>query len=92
MGIIDWEGSGYYPRWWEFVKTLRGETKSDTEWKALLREYMECDGGDEAAKFWQYCYNLRKYPKLSKNGEETLAALYVEAGVKGVGSEKVQNP
>lgn len=89
MGIIDWERSGYYPRWWEYVGTLTRESESDAEWKALLREYMECDGREEAAKVWKYCYLLRRYPNLSKYQEEALAALYVEAGVKGEESKKV---
>jgi aminoglycoside phosphotransferase (APT) family kinase protein len=80
-GILDWECSGYYPRWWEFVRTLRGETKSDVEWKAILREHMECDGGDEAAEVWKHCFALRNYPKMREDGKEILAALYVEAGV-----------
>lgn len=91
MGIIDWERSGYYPRWGEYVGTLTRESESDAEWKALLREYMECDGGggEEAAKVWKYCYLLRRSTNLSKYQEEALAALYIEAGVKGEGSEKV---
>lgn len=40
-GIIDRERSGYFPRWWEFVCTLPAEDEDDTEWKALLREYIE---------------------------------------------------
>lgn len=83
-GIIDWEGSGYLPRWWEFVKTSRVETTNDKEWKGLLREYMEVHGENtKAVEFWKKCYKLRNYPKQRKGGEETLAALYVEARAEG---------
>lgn len=77
-GIIDWERSGYMPRWWEFAKTfITTEGQDDAEWKALLREYMEehYDG----ARFWLACFELRSYPDLSTNGRETLAAIRVEA-------------
>lgn len=80
-GIIDWERSGYMPRWWEFANTLNTEEKDDAEWKALLREYMEYRG--DGARFWLACYRLRRYPDLSINGKETLAAIQIEAGLKG---------
>lgn len=76
-GIIDWEVSGYLPRWWEFVKTLMAQSKEDAEWKALLREYMEFHGN--GARFWQICNSLREYPDLSETGKETLAAIERES-------------
>lgn len=80
-GIIDWERSGYLPRWWEFVKTLKDEGEDDAEWKALLREYMEYHG--DGARFWLACNDLREYPNLSETGKETLAAIEAEAGLNG---------
>ena len=79
-GIIDWEHSGYMPRWWEFAKTIGNESKEDAEWKALLREYMEYHG--DGARFWLACHQLRKYPDLSLQGKETLAAIRIEAGLE----------
>lgn len=87
-GIIDWERSGYLPRWWEFVKTLRAEDENDAEWKDLLREYMrhedekyEEDHGD-APRFWLACDELRMYPDLSQTGNDILAAIESEAESK----------
>jgi aminoglycoside phosphotransferase (APT) family kinase protein len=39
-GIIDWEGSGYFPVWWEFTCAGIGLGEEDAEWKALLRRHM----------------------------------------------------
>jgi aminoglycoside phosphotransferase (APT) family kinase protein len=39
-GIIDWEASGYFPVWWDFASAGIGLGQEDTEWKALLRNYM----------------------------------------------------
>ncbi|KAL2859493.1 hypothetical protein BJX68DRAFT_252388 [Aspergillus pseudodeflectus] len=39
-GIIDWEMSGYFPVWWEYVCTSVPDSEEDREWKALLRRYM----------------------------------------------------
>jgi len=80
-GIIDWERSGYMPRWWEFANTLNTEGEDDAEWKTLLRKYMEYHG--DGARFWLACYELRRYPDLSIEGKETLAAIRIEAGLKG---------
>ncbi|PYH44074.1 kinase-like protein [Aspergillus saccharolyticus JOP 1030-1] len=56
-GIIDWEGAGYYPVWWQYTSniiTLEGE--DDAQWKRLLRKYMpKIDG---AYWFWVYYYFL----------------------------------
>ncbi|KNG89852.1 hypothetical protein ANOM_001760 [Aspergillus nomiae NRRL 13137] len=35
-GIIDWEMSGYFPVWWEYVCTSVPDSEEDREWKALL--------------------------------------------------------
>ncbi|KAJ5618133.1 hypothetical protein N7537_003247 [Penicillium hordei] len=34
--VIDWEGSGYLPVWWEFLGATFGFGKGDLEWKRLL--------------------------------------------------------
>lgn len=39
-GLIDWESSGYYPVWWEFVSAGIGLGEDDAQWKGLLRKYM----------------------------------------------------
>ncbi|KAJ5735981.1 uncharacterized protein N7483_001106 [Penicillium malachiteum] len=39
-GIIDWETSGYFPVWWEYVGAMFGFGSNDAEWKGLLRKYM----------------------------------------------------
>ncbi len=50
-GILDWEFSGYYPVWYEYVITMtNGISQDDADWKCLLRRFMEpCS---EAVEFW----------------------------------------
>lgn len=31
--IIDWEGAGYFPLWWEYTATVVGLSAEDEEWK-----------------------------------------------------------
>lgn len=35
-GLIDWQGSGYYPVSWEFMGASFGFGEDDLEWKRLL--------------------------------------------------------
>jgi aminoglycoside phosphotransferase (APT) family kinase protein len=72
-GILDWEASGYFPAWWEFTCAGIGLGQEDSEWKALLREFMP--DYSEARKFWLDFYALRRYPKLDRRGEELLEEL-----------------
>ncbi|POR34113.1 Uncharacterized protein TPAR_05773 [Tolypocladium paradoxum] len=66
MGIIDWEGSGFFPVWWEFVSTGIAEDQDDRAWKALLRKHMEdCT---KAQEFWLDYYALSRYPNLDSRG------------------------
>lgn len=82
-GIIDWERSGYMPRWWEYVATYRGGSGEDLNWKVMLQDYMEVpDDHKHAAKYWLACRILRDYPRLSQHGKNTLAELETAAGVK----------
>ncbi|PYI06759.1 kinase-like protein [Aspergillus sclerotiicarbonarius CBS 121057] len=39
-GILDWEYSGYYPVWWEYVCTSAANSQEDQEWKILLRKQL----------------------------------------------------
>ncbi|KJZ77944.1 hypothetical protein HIM_02581 [Hirsutella minnesotensis 3608] len=65
-GIIDWEGSGFFPVWWEFVAAGISEDDDDRAWKALLRQRMEdCT---EARQFWLDYYALSRYPNLDSRG------------------------
>jgi aminoglycoside phosphotransferase (APT) family kinase protein len=57
-GIIDWERSGYFPVWWEYVCTSVPDSEEDREWKALLRKYMTDHSA--AREFWlDYYYICR---------------------------------
>ncbi|KAL3471769.1 kinase-like domain-containing protein [Aspergillus californicus] len=69
-GIIDWEGSGFFPVWWEFAKAGIGLSDTDAEWKALLRKYMPDHA--EAREFWQDLCALSMYPDLNERGVEFL--------------------
>ncbi|KAJ6086072.1 hypothetical protein N7486_010353 [Penicillium sp. IBT 16267x] len=59
-GIIDWEMSGYFPVWWEYVCTTVPDTEEDREWKALLRKYMP--DYSVAREFWLHYYYLCRDP------------------------------
>ncbi|KAF7183289.1 hypothetical protein CNMCM7691_003202 [Aspergillus felis] len=57
-GIIDWEVSGYFPVWWEYVCTSVPDSEEDREWKTLLRKYMPDHSA--AREFWlDYWYLCR---------------------------------
>lgn len=59
-GIVDWEGSGYYPVWWEFVHVNAGKGDEDAEWQAILRKYMPQH--IDAWKLWKELYSTRFVP------------------------------
>lgn len=60
-GIIDWEMSGYFPVWWEYVCTSVPDSEEDREWKTLLRKYMPDHSA--AREFWLDYYYLCRDPK-----------------------------
>ncbi|GFG09671.1 hypothetical protein IFM5058_04542 [Aspergillus udagawae] len=60
-GIIDWEVSGYFPVWWEYVCTSVPDSEEDREWKALLRKYMP--DYSAAREFWLDYWYLCRDPK-----------------------------
>lgn len=70
-GIIDWEGSGFFPAWWEFVAAGISQDDDDGSWKALLRDRMECHAG--AREFWLDYYALSRYPRLDSRGMGLIA-------------------
>ncbi|XP_044723826.1 phosphotransferase enzyme family domain-containing protein [Hirsutella rhossiliensis] len=70
-GIIDWEGCGFFPAWWEFVSTRISEDEDDRAWKALLRKHME--DYTKAQEFWLDYYALTRYPNLDGRGVEFIA-------------------
>ncbi|KAG2415573.1 hypothetical protein HFD88_006764 [Aspergillus terreus] len=55
-GIIDWETSGYFPGWWEYVCTSVPDSEEDREWKTLLRKYMPDHSAER--EFWLDYYYL----------------------------------
>ncbi|KAL3468901.1 kinase-like domain-containing protein [Aspergillus californicus] len=59
-GIIDWEMSGYFLVWWEYVCTSVPDSEEDREWKALLRKYMP--DYSAAREFWLDYYYLCRDP------------------------------
>ncbi|KAL3447634.1 kinase-like domain-containing protein [Aspergillus insuetus] len=71
-GIIDWEMSGFFPVWWEYVCTSVAHSEEDKEWKALLRRYMPDHSA--AREFWlDYYYLCRdlEHERARKFLEET---------------------
>ncbi|KAI1839556.1 hypothetical protein JX266_014232 [Neoarthrinium moseri] len=72
-GIVDWESSGYFPVWWEFVSTGISLGPDDLEWKSLLQKHMEKH--TEAYEFWRDYYSLSKYPDLDDRGTNLLREL-----------------
>lgn len=84
VGIIDWEGAGYYPVWWEFAALSLGLGEVDCQWKRMLREYMPT----QDREFYLILWALRDYPQLN----ETAQKFFDEAGlelpaVEAVGTE-----
>ncbi|KAF5128414.1 hypothetical protein E5D57_009353 [Metarhizium anisopliae] len=63
-GVIDWESSGYFPAWWEFVSTAIVDSEDDRSWKERLREHME--NWDEGLQFWRCYYNLSRWPSVDE--------------------------
>ncbi|EEQ89145.1 hypothetical protein RJZ56_007805 [Blastomyces dermatitidis] len=63
-GIIDWEMSGYFPVWWEYVCTSVPDSMEDKEWKALLRKYMP--DHSVAREFWLDYYYLCRDPESQR--------------------------
>ncbi|RDW90538.1 uncharacterized protein DSM5745_02313 [Aspergillus mulundensis] len=59
-GIIDWEMSGYFPVWWEYVCTSVADSEEDREWKSLLRKHMPDHSA--AREFWLDYYYLCRDP------------------------------
>ncbi|KAL6230708.1 hypothetical protein BDW75DRAFT_234194 [Aspergillus navahoensis] len=59
-GIIDWEMSGYFPVWWEYVCTSVPDSEEDREWKSLLRKFMPDHSA--AREFWLDYYYLCRDP------------------------------
>ncbi|KAI5801115.1 kinase-like domain-containing protein [Geopyxis carbonaria] len=58
VGLIDWEWSGYFPVWWEYVKLkLEVGRKMDQDWVELLEQRLDCY--PEALEF------MRKFRKLA---------------------------
>lgn len=66
-GIIDWERSGYFPVWWEYVGTLVADSEEDREWKILLRKYMPDHSA--AREFWLDYYHLCRDPESERAKE-----------------------
>lgn len=67
-GILDWEGSGYCPVWWEFTCAGIGLGQEDKEWKDLLRKHMP--DHTAAREFWLDLHALKYFPDLGERGLE----------------------
>lgn len=70
-GIIDWEGNGYFPAWWEFVAAGIHQDDDDRAWNALLRDRMVCYAG--AREFLLDYYAFSSYPHLDSRGMDFIA-------------------
>ncbi|RDA90653.1 hypothetical protein CP533_6817 [Ophiocordyceps camponoti-saundersi (nom. inval.)] len=69
-GIIDWENSGFFPVWWEFVAARISHDDDDRAWKALLRKRME--DYTDALEFWLDYDALSSYPDLESRGKRLI--------------------
>lgn len=62
--LIDWEGSGYLPVWWEFMGASFGFGEGDLEWKRLLLGNM---ANQKEARTWFLEY--RSFESRSSDSE-----------------------
>lgn len=76
VAILDWETSGYFPVWWEYVAASIGLGSIDGEWKGLLRKRI--NPYLEEREFWLDFYALHRYPELDEKGEVLLNSLLQE--------------
>lgn len=77
-GIVDWEGSGYFPVWWEYASTAIVDSQDDHSWKDRLRGHMEnCEKG---LLFWRCYYNLSRWPNVDEKMLQWLQCLDEEIG------------
>lgn len=68
--LIDWEGSGYLPVWWEFMGASFGFGEDDLEWKRLLLGNMT---NQKEARTWFLEY--RSFESRSSDSETRLRVL-----------------
>ncbi|RAL04726.1 aminoglycoside phosphotransferase family protein [Aspergillus ibericus CBS 121593] len=71
-GILDWEYSGYFPVWWEYVCTSAAFNQEDQEWKTLLRKHLR--DFTRARDWWStYCVVCNDVEEDDESGSNTLA-------------------
>ncbi|KAK2753256.1 hypothetical protein FQN54_007947 [Arachnomyces sp. PD_36] len=73
-GILGWEGSGYFPCWWEGTKSRVGVTIEDMEFKSFLWQYMP--GNKEAYEFWADIRALREDDDSCERRKQLLKDAY----------------
>jgi aminoglycoside phosphotransferase (APT) family kinase protein len=78
-GFVDFESSGFYPIWWDWVHTREVSSRVDGEWKLELRKHMDCTYGglnfDRALDWYHYLVQLRVRPgsEAAKQSKKELA-------------------
>jgi aminoglycoside phosphotransferase len=83
--IVDWEGAGYFPVWWEYAAAGVGLGTEDVEWKGLLAGEM-CKlrlGFGEGKAFWKDFYRLSRYPDLDDDGKGLVEELLRDGELDG---------
>ncbi|KAF2718546.1 kinase-like protein [Polychaeton citri CBS 116435] len=75
-GIIDWEGSAFFPSWWQSTSLRIGLGPDDFAWKRLLAEYVE--PYKEGEDFWANRFRLERYPDLDSQGFEVVERLRIK--------------
>ncbi|KAH7371429.1 kinase-like domain-containing protein [Pyrenochaeta sp. MPI-SDFR-AT-0127] len=65
--IVDWEGAGYFPAWWEYTAAGIGLGPEDKEWKELLSSKMQ--PFEDGRAFWKMFRLLSRYPDLDDHGK-----------------------
>ncbi|KAJ5170086.1 Aminoglycoside phosphotransferase [Penicillium coprophilum] len=74
--LIDWEGSGYFPVWWEFTAAGFGFGDEDLEWKRLLLGNL---ANHKEARTW--FLEFKSFASRSKDSETRLKVLK-ECGIE----------
>ncbi|EFR04180.1 protein kinase subdomain-containing protein [Nannizzia gypsea CBS 118893] len=75
-GILDWEFSGYYPVWWQYVAAGKGSPE-EVKWLEIMERKIK-DPYPEARQWHKDLRHLSFYLDLTEDGKKTLERLMAD--------------